>query len=73
MQIGSNLVENVDSLRSHVVDHFSTTFFNDGSTTNIGMVSRLISLMVSAYENNSLLAVLTFDEVRSIAFSMDPN
>lgn len=56
-------MEDINSLRSHDVDNFSITFTDDQSTTDIGLISRLISPMVSSSQSDLLLAVSTFDEV----------
>ncbi|XP_004306169.1 PREDICTED: uncharacterized protein LOC101307720 [Fragaria vesca subsp. vesca] len=69
--IGNDLVDDVNILRSHVVEHFTTAFMDDGNIRETGLVENVIPSVVSYSENDSLLAIPTADEVKNVVFSMN--
>ncbi|KAK9930542.1 hypothetical protein M0R45_027578 [Rubus argutus] len=73
LRIGSNLQTDVSLLRQHVVDYFTKAFTNDGCSVDTGLVSKLIPSLVTVAENDCLTATPTPDEIKVVAFSMDPD
>lgn len=68
LRTGPSLQDDVHVVRSHVVEHFSIAFTDDGTTMDTGLVSRLIPSLVMDFENASLLAIPTFEEVKNYHF-----
>ena len=73
LHIDSELVEEVEILRNHVVEHFFNAFHDDGLAIDTGLVTRLIPPLVTTPENDTLLAIPTLEEIKQTVFSMNPD
>ncbi|KAM5549757.1 hypothetical protein ABKV19_000925 [Rosa sericea] len=71
LRIGNDLVDDVNILRDHVVQHFTSAFSDDGNIDDTGLVENLIPSMVSDSENCSLLAIPSAEDVKNVVFSMN--
>ena len=71
LRIGNDLVDDVNILRDHVVQHFTSAFSDDGNIADTGLVENIIPSMVSDSENGSLLAIPSAEDVKNVVFSMN--
>ncbi|KAL6224666.1 hypothetical protein ACLB2K_003521 [Fragaria x ananassa] len=71
LRVGDDLVEDVNSLRDHVVRHFTTAFSDDGNIGDTGLVENIIPSLVSYSENCCLLAIPSVEEIKNAVFSMN--
>ncbi|KAL6206762.1 hypothetical protein ACLB2K_024009 [Fragaria x ananassa] len=70
---GDRNTDDVNILREHVVDHFTKAFTDDGSSMDTGLVSKLIPSLVSVEDNDILTVIPSFEEIKLVVFSMDPD
>ncbi|KAL6205681.1 hypothetical protein ACLB2K_022935 [Fragaria x ananassa] len=70
---GDRNTDDVNILREHVVDHFTKAFTDDGSSMDTGLVSKLIHSLVSVEDNDILTVIPSFEEIKLVVFSMDPD
>nr|XP_008372647.1 uncharacterized protein LOC103436004 [Malus domestica] len=71
MRDGNKVLDNQMDISQHVVTYFQDLFSTDSSITNIGLVACTIPNVVTATENESLLAIPTHDEIFETLKSMD--
>ncbi|XP_062011846.1 uncharacterized protein LOC133728442 [Rosa rugosa] len=71
LRIGNDLVDDVNILRDHVVQHFTSAFSDDENIDDTGLVENIIPSMVSDSENGSLLAIPSTEDVKGVVFSMN--
>ncbi|KAM1340007.1 hypothetical protein ACFX2H_038462 [Malus domestica] len=71
MRDGNRVLDNQMDISQHVVTYFQDLFSADSSVTDTGLVARIIPKVVTAIENESLLAIPTPDEIFETLKSMD--
>ncbi|KAM1078104.1 hypothetical protein ACFX19_025815 [Malus domestica] len=71
MRDGNRVLDNQMDISQHVVTYFQDLFSADSSVTDTGLVARIIPKVVTATENESLLAIPTPDEIFETLKSMD--
>lgn len=64
------MIDDPSILRSHIVDHFTMAFTDDGITCDTGLVERFIPSLVSESENSSLLAIPSSQTIKDVVFSI---
>ncbi|KAM1304224.1 hypothetical protein ACFX2F_021920 [Malus domestica] len=71
MRDGNRVLDNQMDISQHVITYFQDLFSADSSVTDTGLVARIIPKVVTATENESLLAIPTPDEIFETLKSMD--
>lgn len=60
-------------IESHVVEYFSSLYSQQSSHMDNGLIERVIPYLVSPSDNLMLTSIPSFEEIKSIVFSMKNN